>query len=134
MESAQELTSDLLCKSGSTLDQKLSRVYLSLIMAFAPKQYKKDDEKVRFAEPIVRSIEVFKIQNDCFLNSRDITEKYIRDTGYSVNGRRLTDEEKEIIIDFMKSNRMPFIDKVYNAVRDKYLRGELKTEPKAITK
>lgn len=56
----------------------------------------------------------------------DISVPAIYQTKIIINGRELTDADKDFIVNYIKDNNMPFITKTYMLVREKYLNGELK--------
>lgn len=57
-----------------------------------------------------------------------ITDKEIRKTDFITDGKFLPDEDKEKIITFMKENRIPFLTKSFNIVKNEYLKGNIKLD------
>lgn len=57
-----------------------------------------------------------------------ISEKDIKSTRFIIKGQELNQEDKEIIIDYMKKEKIPFLIAAFNVVRDNYLENGLNFE------
>ena len=57
-----------------------------------------------------------------------LTVEDIYKTKYILKGIELSKEDKDIIIDYIKVNKLPLINKVFSLVRNKYLNGEINAE------
>ena len=63
-----------------------------------------------------------------------LTLEDIYSTNYIINGRKLTNEDKDAIINYMQENKLPFIVKAFNEVRNRYLDGSLYLEKHEVLK
>lgn len=105
---AKEVLSDFQTRNAAYIDQK----YKSLIQKVFP------DE----------SYGLLKYVYDNRLltgQTLPISERDITKTKYTVNGREVTDNEKEMIINYMKNNRVAWLVVAFNEVRDRHLAGTL---------
>lgn len=104
-DSSAEIMEDFDIKKGATVDLRFKSLFEKLEPSYSKSiQYYMTENKLHFG-----------------FNEPMLTEKEIRDTKYISNGVALTDEDKENMINYMKSNHIPFLIRAFNAVKEKYL-------------
>lgn len=63
------------------------------------------------------------------------SENEIYRTDFVIDGKELTKEDKTNIINFMKEERIPFLSRAFNIVKDEYIKGNLeKDRPKQLVR
>ena len=59
------------------------------------------------------------------LSFRQIETKEIMEMKVIINGRELANEEKEMILKYIKDNKLPFMFRLYNEIYREYIKGNL---------
>ena len=59
------------------------------------------------------------------ISFRQIETKEIMETKVTINDRVLTNEEKELILKYIKDNKLPFMFRLYNEIYREYIKGNL---------
>ena len=105
---SKEILSDFGVKSATYIDQRLRNLFDYF-----------DSSKTKL---MIDYLHENKIIGNI---SSTMTEKEILSTNYVIRERELTTEDKEAIIKYMRDNKVPFIVRAFNVVRDRYLDGSL---------
>ena len=111
-ESARIIIDDFGFKKLPMLDQKLKTVLENLC-------FEDSNEIIKH----VHSRNVFH-NNPSLIREEDIMK-----TNFLVNKQELTDNGKKIIIDYMKAQKIPFVQGAFTAVKNKYMNEGLITGP-----
>lgn len=116
--SAKEVFEDFEISNVPFLDKKLKSLLFKVDSESAPK--------------IVKYI----YSNELLCNgSKQFKEQEIYNTRCSVDGRLITDEEKRLILGYIKERNIAPLERAYKEVRDRYLDGTLKvSQNKKLTK
>ncbi len=110
-ETCKELLSDFNARSYKMIAKKIGSIV----------------EKIN--PDIVRTITDYIGRNNLFGTDQPmITEKEIYGTEFVLNNKKLTDEDKDNIISYMKERRIPFLYKAFNTVKKEYLNNNIKVD------
>lgn len=112
---SNEIYDDFNIRKMSTFDRKLK----GLLDCLFPE----------LANQIMKNIYDSKLISS---TSSRISEKYINDTTFIINGQPLSSEAKKLIIKYMNERKIPFLNKAFIAVRDKYLNEGLEFKKEKI--
>lgn len=74
----------------------------------------------------------FIVENKISVNIRKVDLEKLNSYRSIVNGREITKDDNNKIINYMINNNIPLIESAYVAVRNKYLNNELNLEEKTI--
>lgn len=84
---------------------------------------------VNYKNNIIKNLQpdVYTVLNSYFrkISFRQIETKEIMETKVTINDRVLTNEEKELILRYIKDNKLPFMFRLYNEIYREYMRGNL---------
>lgn len=108
LESSREVLDDFGVRKGSEFSLRIR----ALIKQVMPEYYH----------------EILKYLNENNIDTyyfQPLREKDVYGIKLTVNGREVTKEDKDIIMNYIKENDLPMVVKSYEVVRNKYLDGEI---------
>lgn len=111
MESSREVFNDFNIKKGSEFGLRIRNIF----SYFFPNDYRE----------ILTFLNENKIDNPSF---QELREKDVYGTRLIVNGREITEDDKHIIMAYIRENELPLVNRSYDVVRKKYLAGEITKE------
>jgi len=111
MDSSKEVLNDFNIRKGADFSTRIR----TLFNYFYPNDYRE----------ILTFLNENKIDNVSF---QQLREKDVYGTKIIVNGREITEEDKHVIMGYIRENGLPMVGKSYDAVRKKYLNGGITKE------
>lgn len=117
LNGSSEILEDFDIKKTPSIDKRLQSLFM--------KEYAEN----------VRKIMEYIYTNGLFSHSiKTVSEKSIMGMNFIINGVALSDEEKKLIIDYMKNNNIPLFLQAFCAVRNKYLEEGLSIDKDVLKK
>lgn len=100
---------------------RFSNNFLSKLMCF---------EKNHVSQSVTDTLRSFILEHGMNTTSyfRPVRIEYFKRVKTQLNGVEMTDEDFEIIFEYLRVNNIPPINDTYRIVRDRYLNGEITKE------
>ena len=108
LKNLDELLKDFECRNDNNFDRKTNRLLQKVVPEKAGTIY-----KYLLGHKMLPKSEIY------------VTEKEIRETRYILDGKEVTDDQKDVIIRYMNARELPFFHKSFTLVRDEVLKGNI---------